>query len=136
MKKIFLLIFPVVLLSGSCEIDRWNLINIRNNSSMKIRVCGAYILPDTILPKKQLKTIEILPETNREIRGALFDDDRFIRLKNEKVTLFVLDDHVFQTVPWDTIRKYNMVLKRYEFNRQDFIYLSKQYNGYWALPYP
>jgi len=135
MKNILLFVFSVFILSGSCDIDRWGWIRIQNNSKLTIIVCGDYILPDTILPSKELKTIEILPGEVREIRGYLFDDDRFMRLKSEKLSLFVLDEQVFQTMPWDTVRKYNMVLKRYEINRQDYLDLV-QYDKGWALPYP
>jgi len=126
-----------MFLLGSCDRDRWQFFNIHNDSEITIVVCGAYILPDTLLPGKQLKTIKIPPNRNYEINCTLFDDDYCMRLKYEKVTLFVLDNTVFQVVPWDTIRKYNIVLKRYEFNRQDITVLLKKYdNRYWALPYP
>ena len=110
---------------------------MHNGSNITIRVCGAYILPDTMLPENQLKTLIISPRKGREINCRLFDDDYCMRLKSERVTLFVLDDNVFQTVPWDTIRKYNMILKRYEFNRQDITSLLRKYDDrYWALAYP
>jgi len=110
---------------------------MHNDSNITIRVCGAYILPDTMLPENKLTTIIIPPRKGHEINCRLFDDGYCMRLKSEKVTLFVLDGNVFQTVPWDTIRKYNMVLKRYEFDRQDITSLLKKYDDrYWALAYP
>ena len=137
MKKVLFSFCSVIVLFGSCNRDRWHFFNMHNDSNISIRVCGAYILPETMLPEKQLKSIKILPRSNSEINCRLFDDDDYcMRLKDEKVTLWVFDDNVFQTIPWDTIRKYNMFLKRYEFNRQELTSLMQKYEHYYALPYP
>ena len=136
MKKILLFVCSFILFFGSCEKDRWRFFNMHNDSNITIRVCGAYILPDTMLPEKQLNTIIIPPRKNHEINCRLFDDGYCMRLKSERVTLWVLDDNVFQTVPWDTIRKYNMILKQYEFNRMELTSLMKEYEHCYALPYP
>ena len=138
MRRFLLLSSSLIWLFGSCEIDKdkWHFIRVRNNSSKTIRVCGAYILPDTMLPEKQLQTVKILSGKTGEIHGGSLDDKRLKCFKTEKVTLFILDEQVFQTEPWDTIRKYNMVLKRYEIDSQDLKNLSKDIGGAWALPYP
>ena len=43
----------------------------------------------------------------------------FKRLRNERITLFVLDKSVVDTYEWEYIRENNMILKRYEFNWQE-----------------
>ena len=138
MKKIPFIVSFFFFLPGSCEdSDRWgDFIVMKNNSSLTIIVCGAYVLPDTLLPKETLRTTVILPEKSNTITSYSLGDNKLKRFKAEKISLFVLDEQVFQTMPWDTICKYNMVLKRYEINGDDYLNLV-QYDGKrWALPYP
>ena len=135
MKKILLLVCSVFLLSGSCVKDEWRFIKMKNNSTETIRICGTYVLPDTILPVAQLKTVKMLPSELKEITGYILDYP-FKRWNTEKITLFVIDDQIFQTTSWDTIRKHNMVLKRYEINKQDYLNMQQKYEKSWALPYP
>ena len=136
MKKILLLVCSVLLLSDSCTFDKFYFIRIQNNSHTTIKVCGAYILPDTLLPKEKLATTTILPGKSNTILDYRLNDYQLKRFENEKVTLFVIDEQIFQKVPWDTIRKHNMILKRYEIDSQDLKNLSKAIGGAWALPYP
>jgi len=135
MKQIFLLFCSVFLLSGSCVKDEWRFIKMKNNSTETIRICGEYVLPDTILPVVQLKTVKMLPGELSEITGYILNYP-FKSWNTEKITLFVIDDHIFQTTLWDTIRKNNMVLKRYEINKQDYLNLQQKFGNSWALPYP
>jgi len=140
MKRIHLLyiiLFFIVLNVVSCAPHQWKCFRIHNLSSKTIRVCGAYILPDTKLPEKKLSTTEILPGKSNMIYGSQLNDDALKRFETEKVTLFIIDDQVFQTVSWDTIRKYDMVLKRYEINMEDYSNLKRDINDKgWGLPYP
>ena len=137
MKKILLLLF-IFWFSGSCvEKDDWYFIRVRNNSSKTIRICGAYILPEIMLPEEQLTTYKAPPGESREIRGNAFNDKGLKRFKNgEKITLFIIDEQIYQTNPWDTIRKYNMVLKRYEMDSQDYAKLAQHNGKAYALVYP
>lgn len=139
MKRIYLLyitLFFTILVVVSCVPHQWKGIRILNLSSKTIRVCGTYILPDTKLPEKKLSTIEILPGKSNVIHGSQLNDDSLQRFETEKITLFVIDDHIFQTVTWDTIRKYDMVLKRYEINKEDYLSIYKEHGNQGGLPYP
>ena len=133
---IYIILLLTVLIVVSCVAHQWHCIRILNLSSKTIRVCGAYILPDTKLPEKKLLTTEILPGKSNVIHGSQLNDDDLQRFKTERVTLFILDDHVFQTVPWDTIRKYDMVLKRYEINKEDYLNMYHRHEKHSGLPYP
>jgi len=136
MKMILVLVCTVILSSGSCAFDKYYFIRIQNTSSETIRACGAYILPDTLLPKEQLYCSKILPGKSNVVQDHILNDYKLKRFETEKVTIFIIDEQVFQTVPWDTIRKYNMVLKRYELNREDYNNLQQKFSKAWALPYP
>ena len=127
MKRIhfFFIFLFITFFVVSCIPHQHFVIKILNYSSKTIAVCGAYILPETKLPEGQLSTTKILPQKSGFIYDSQINDIGLRRYKTEKVTIFFLDDHVFQTVPWDTIRKYDMVLKRYEINQEDFINTSK-----------
>ena len=127
-------------MSGSCDFDFANKgyygMRVFNNSSTSIMVCGAYILPDTLLPKQQLTTVKILPGKCNEIEDYHLNDKKLGRFDTEKITLFILDDQVYQTLPLDTIHKYNMVLKRYEIDKNDYRNLVVDICKGYALLYP
>ena len=89
------------------------------------------------MPEKHLTTVEILPQKSNVILDSYLSDIKLKRFETEKVTLFFLDDHVYKTVPWDSIRKYNLVLKRIEINNQEYLNLiQSQPKDAWGIPYP
>ena len=137
MKKFLLIQICFVILISGCNFD-WlaneDGIRIHNISSKTIRVCGAYILPDTKLPQEQLKTVKIPAGKTDWVMEYILNDKNMKRFKTEKITLFILDEQVFKTTSWDTIRKYDMILKRYEINREDYMNSLIKYKGATAFP--
>ena len=143
MKKILLICFVSLVVESCDDPLKWLATNqyvffrVQNNSALTIIVYGDYILPDTILPQeKRTSYVKILPEKMRQITDRDLSDKGLKRFETEKLSLFIIDDQIFQTTPWDTISKHNMILKRYEINRQDYNNLKKRYGDISALPYP
>lgn len=83
-------------------------------------VVADYIYPDTLLPKKPLHIEEIKGGQKTNIFDYDLNDDKLGRLEKEKITIFLIEKEIYDSTPWDTIRKYNMILKRYQFNKQEY----------------
>lgn len=124
MKNIIFLIFAMFLTSSSCEnlADKVYRIRVDNKSSQSIMVYANYILPDTVLSVQKpdnLKTI--LSGGFKDIYDHEIGDIGFNRLKNERITIFILSTDVVNSYSWDTIRNKYMILKRYEVKENDLV---------------
>jgi len=120
MKKTGLL-FSIVLLLTSCPMDYEHRIGVKNNSNQIIVVTGKHILPDTILPETPNELITININAEQTIAGSRVGDKDLRRMdRGEKLTLFVLSKDSVISYPWEYIRKNNVILKRYEFDFQEF----------------
>lgn len=116
MKKInkTVLLFLIMLLLTSCnEIFPTIYFNLKNNSNKSIYNGVSHLYPDTSL--KNLKRNEIFiisPDRVYPHRLDNFAD-------NPTLQIFIFDANVIDNNPWDTIVKYNMYLKRYQFTRSE-----------------
>ncbi len=122
MKRMLLFLFGTVLLLGSCEklMNVKHLIYFENKSNQTIYYYAEYILPDTMLSVNKPHWLKkVAPGQIREFYDSEVNDKEFKRLRNERITLFVLDKSVVDTYEWEYIRENNMILKRYEFNWQE-----------------
>jgi len=105
-------LFIVLLGCDKLVPDQYYMIRVKNNSLKTILSCGAYILPDTILPSNKLVTTKIFSGKSNVILDSQLNDDKLERFKNEKVSIFIIDEQVFNSMTWDSIRKGNYILKR------------------------
>ena len=127
MKTIIKVIFSAVillLLFGGCEklIPHRYSIRVQNYSDQTIYYYAAYILPDTLLPVNKPHWLKkVNPGQRREFSDKEVGDLKFKRLDNgERITLFILDEKVVNTCEWEFIRENYMILRRYEFNGDDY----------------
>ena len=117
-KNILLLLLGMFLLFGSCEklIPTYYSIRVHNNSDQTIYYYAEYILPDTTLSINKPRWLyKVNPGKADEFYDSDVNDEKFKRMKNERITLFVLDKNVVDTYEWEYIRENNMILRRYEF---------------------
>lgn len=119
------LIFILTLLSclfliGVACGERFYIISVKNNSDINIIVCGDYILPDTLLPATPLRYVVVKPKSFGKLEDNVIGDTELKRIENEKLSIFIIDKQIFENTPWDTIRKYNKILKRYELNLAEY----------------
>lgn len=131
--KIFylIIIFLIVIVGTSCP-ERFYSISFRNDSHLTIAVCTGYALSDTLLPKKEPSHISIV-KLNQiySILDSFAGDIEYERFKKEPITFFVIDNTIYETEPWDSIRKYNKILKRMEVDYQMY---TSYYRG--IITYP
>lgn len=129
MKRVILLSWSAIfiLCFSSCKtpfLDVFYNLLVSNNSPKKIRVYLAdeYAekqYPDTSLP--------YLRPTMRGIstgKQGYFDsqipwENRLKKLPADTLSIFIIDDDVFQKVPWDSIRINYMILHRFDISIQD-----------------
>jgi len=117
MKKVYLLLGLYLFLTA-CPMDRERSIWVSNNSKQIIVVTVEYILPDTLLPEKSTNLLTININQSRFISESDVNDIYRID-KGERITLFILSKDSVETYSWEHIRKNNIILKRYEFNRKE-----------------
>jgi hypothetical protein len=116
--KIIFSTIILLLLLGSCEklIPVYYTIRVRNNSNQAIYYYAEYILPDTMLSINKPRWLgKVNPGGKDEFYDNDVNDEKFKRMENERITLFVLDKNVVDTYEWEYIRENNMILRRYEF---------------------
>jgi len=61
----------------------------------------------------------VKPGKMANILDSHIDDPDLKRFDKEKLSIFIIDNDVYLSEPWDTIRKYNKILKRYELNSKE-----------------
>jgi hypothetical protein len=123
MKKLFFFIL-VISLSTSCDpfdkIENVYRVCIDNNNvHEKIVVFGADIYPDTNLPIKKPTDYEYSSEGTTSLcvyhNSEYINDPKFNRYKSgDTITIFVLKETDFFNLPWDSVRKNYLILKRYQ----------------------
>lgn len=123
MQKRLFYLFASILLFSSCDSSstdgNWG-VTVYNRSLSNIVVCGSYILPDTLLPKSNFSTIVVEKNKRGVLEDHMLNDKDMKRFEKQKLSVFVIDEEIYKNESWDTIRKYNKVLKRYELNLQDY----------------
>jgi len=120
MKNIFMIVVATFLICGSCEKfpESKYTIRVRNNSTLTISVCAGY-LPDTLLPVNKPILKEIMAGKFVDIYDSEVGDEKFEKLKNERITVFILHNDTVKKYDWTTIKSDYKILKRYEFNDKE-----------------
>lgn len=129
-KLIFLfLLYVMILSSTTCKKDNIHYnITVKNNSNSAIYVTMTDAYPDTLI-RCPWGYIEISQNGNNYIESSQYGwEEDFKGI--EKLQLFIIDANMAKNTPCDTIRKYNMILKRYALTYNDL------QNNNWTINYP
>ncbi|MZQ50376.1 MAG: hypothetical protein GT598_15370 [Bacteroidales bacterium] len=136
MKRIYhnILISSVIALLILVQCDPWDFkMKITNNSNSTIYFFDSFAYPDTIIrpeenPINIPETNSVLPGSTRANRMRGSWESKFeIR---DTLMIFIFDETTLRTVPWDTIRKNYMILKRYDLSLEDLVKMD------WRVTYP
>lgn len=121
MKKLFYLIL-IISLTTSCDpfdkIENVFEVCVNNKDKhQKIVVFGTYIYPDTNLPLKKPEFYEYSTEGLNILcaygKDPNLNDPKFNRFKSgDTITIFILKETDFFNLPWDSVRKNYLILKR------------------------
>ena len=119
MGSFIFMIIVAFIISGCPDEDVHRYIYLQNKSSETIYYGLSASYPDT-----SLTNIEDHPGNNGSIAYRVESNDEttlpaaFFAL-NSTLQLFIFDANVIENNPWDSIAKYGMVLKRYQFTELD-----------------
>jgi len=134
---IFTITVWMVLLASSCNKEDENChkrINIVNNSDSAIYYYLSFRYPDTLTlyPNPTSDPHTFLIEHNSEKRDFYMGCfEGAINANPEGIIMyFIYDANTLETVPWDTVVKHYMILKRYELSVEDLISTN------WTVTYP
>jgi hypothetical protein len=94
---------------------------VRNKSLQSISVFANYILPDTTLPQQKPEVKTIHSGEFGEIYDSDVNDEKFERMDNERLTIFILSTDTIEKYSWDTIKEDYKILKRYEILSADLV---------------
>ena len=134
MKTITFLFFLILLCSCPKKDDNCNtLIIIMNKSNTGIYYIEQFSYPDTTLGSFN----PYFPDSHHLVNG---NSDRATEHRADdcyegalnyygKLMLFVIDEKVITTEPWDTIRKKYLILRRYDLTLKDL------QNANWRITY-
>lgn len=121
MMPICLLIFFALLTLFGChnDDDVHRYIYFQNSSDKTIYYGLSYSYPDTGLTK-----IEDYPGNNGSIAYKVKSGEKTTLaaanfVYNPTMQLFIFDADLIENNPWDSIVKYNMILKRYQYTESD-----------------
>ena len=137
LKKILIVILYSILLSATCCKDDENChdsIFIVNNSDKAIYFDYSNRYPDTLTlypnPALDPSYFKIDSHSSKnDITRDCFEDQ--IKLnKNGIIMYYFYDAHTLETIPWDTVAKKYLVLKRYDLSLADLQRMN------WTITYP
>ncbi|MBF4472950.1 MULTISPECIES: hypothetical protein [Flavobacterium] len=117
LKKIIFLAIGLSLIACSSERNVPFYFNFKNNTGKLIYWGMSYSYPDT-----SLKNIENVPSKNTAYKIYPGKTEAFstsILSFNATAQIFIFDSDVIEKTPWDSIVKYNIVLKRYQFTQSE-----------------
>ena len=118
----------VILMSAKCQKDDYHkIILIKNNSNSEISVSPSTTFPDTII-KCPLGHYEIKAgESHEEYQRNGWEP----RLgKPQYIQFYILDPHIVDSLPCDSISKNHLIIKRYQLSVDDLNSMN------WIVNYP
>jgi len=110
-------------------------LKIKNNSQENIYYDFSYDYPDTSIdhyyPRNDpnvylVKSNSEKKYTSRAKWEAVFGSE----IPSDTLLLFIFDSYVLETIPWDTVRKKYLILKRYDLSYDDLERMN------WTITYP
>jgi hypothetical protein len=137
MKVMLITIIGIALLSSRCrDEDCHDKIRIINNSDNTIYFDFSYRYPDTTLKENPVpgrKYARINGHSSgreQDIYGDCFEGTISSANPGGKIMFFIYDANTLETMPWDTVVKHYMILKRYDLTEQDLDSMG------WTITYP
>jgi hypothetical protein len=115
---------------SGCKENQHRYIYVQNNSGMAIYYGLSYSYPDTSLTK-----VGDIPGNNGSVAYKVYAGEEITLYAaafavNPTMQMFLLDAGVVEKEPWDSIVKYNKVLRRYQYTESDM----EKWN--WRITYP
>jgi hypothetical protein len=101
-----------------------------NDANYPVSIYGDYIFPDTSISSSKPEFINLDAHSVRDVFDDDIKDEKFKRLKTEKLTIFVFHSDTLKKYDWTAIRSGYKILRRYEVN--DSILRKSEY----VLVYP
>lgn len=128
MKSIIAILSAIVLCSNACEkppfVDKFYDIIVTNNSSSEIRVYladeyASKQYPDTTLPNEKPAL-----QKARVGKSCYFDsrtpwEENLKKLPADTLSIFFIDNAIYENEPWDSIRVHYKILKRLDLSIED-----------------
>lgn len=114
-KKIVFLTLVFSLFAFSCENDCIKYFDVKNNSNRTIYYGLSYSQTDFTL-----KGIDFIPGVNGNKSHKMTPGaSNLARVGSSIIQVYIFDSDIIENTPWDTIVKYNMFLKRYQFTEAE-----------------
>jgi hypothetical protein len=136
MKKLIFLSIIVILYNSCGKLDGTDYrFKAKNSTSKYIYYYDIYTYPDTSIGTINIPRVkdnyEVKPNSESSIPTQvswerIFKND----LPSDTLVVFIFDGDVIEKVPWDTIKKKYMILKRYDLSYDDLVRLN------WTINYP
>jgi hypothetical protein len=136
MKKIILFIVPVFFLTTCGNFDGTDYrLKIKNNTAKYLYYYDIFTYPDTSFGAVNIPEVkdnyQIKPNSERSIPTQVSWERIFEKeLRSDTLSIFIFDEDVINNIPWDTIRKNYLILKRYDLSYEDIDKLD------WTISFP
>lgn len=129
---ISILVFSFSFLIISCD-PKDSKLEIYNSTTKNIYYYHWFYYPDTAIPAcndllEYPEDFKIKPGGTKNI-GVIGSWEGMFAA-HDTLMIFIFDESIFKTIPWDTIRKNYMILKRYDLSLKDLERLD------WIVTYP
>ena len=112
-------------------------IYVKNNSNKPIYIYGYYDYPDSSLKNKNYNPAvsgeyyKVKPSERTNIyRRSCYEGVFKISIPSDTIMVYIFDAQTLETTPWETVKKNNLYLKRYDLSLQDLRNLN------WRINYP
>jgi len=113
-------------------------IHVKNNTNKSIYIDGSFNYPDTNLqsytdpsPALAGEYYKVKPsETTNLYQRSCYEEVFKTRIPSDTIMVYIFDAQTLVTTPWETVKKNNLYLKRYDLSLQDLRNLN------WRINYP
>jgi len=129
--------FIIIITINSCvDLDGTDYrLKIVNSTSKYLYFNDQYKYPDTLIEEFNnigLKDSYLIDPNSEKLIPTQVPWERIFRndLPSDTLSIFIFDGEIIETVPWDTIRKNYMILKRYDLSYDDLVRMN------WTISYP
>lgn len=118
----------LVLCASSCEdtsfVEKFYTINVINNSTKDIRVFLAEEFTKAHYPDTSLPAIKPALQKASVNQSCYFDsktpwEENLKKLSADTLSIFIIDNDVYENEPWDSVRIHYKILKRMDLSITD-----------------
>lgn len=136
-KSIFLFTLIICFINQGCgdkifggDDDR---LLIKNNAEYPIYVGDQINYPDTSIdnynPSSVKDIYKILSNSEKRISSRSWEQEVGMSI-SDTLMIFIYDAYTLETIPWDTVRKNYLILKRYDLSLEDLQGMN------WTITFP